>query len=59
MASEDVYWNHGAKPIFIVAEYETCDRGGHAIPTSQICIAPGQGIDLSILGLSKEKPAKS
>lgn len=58
MSKADVYWNHGKGPIFITTNWQADPSGGPAERITEICVAPGQGVDLSILGLSKKEPKK-
>lgn len=46
-----IVYNTGNKTIFIVTNYEIDPHGGPATPTKTICIKPGDGIDLSVIGL--------
>lgn len=52
----DVYYNHGERPIYISASIRPDPLGGPGEMESMIIVKPGQGIDVSILGL-KERPA--
>lgn len=53
-----VVWNtnpKGTKPIFICAKYSVDSKGGPAVGEITYSISPGQGIDLSILGLKQKR----
>lgn len=56
--NENVYYNVGEEPIFIVTKTEWDPLGGPANWKQTFGITPGQGIDLSILNLSKDKPER-
>lgn len=55
----DVYYNEGTAPIFITTEFKTDPNGGPAINKTEYCVAPGDGIDLSILGLRNSAALKT
>lgn len=50
----DVYWNHSDTPLFITRRWKVADKVGFS--ETDYYIPYGGGIDLSILGLKKEKP---
>lgn len=52
----NVYYNHTSEPIFINAGVIGDPQGGPGRGKMTYGVAPGQGIDLSILGLRREKP---
>lgn len=54
----DTYWNHTDNPIVIVAKWHADPLGGPAIHDTTIMILPGDGINISILGLKRDKPNK-
>lgn len=56
--NSDIYWNHTEKPIFIITKWNPDPFGLQARTVSHICIEPGNGIDLTIVGLKKEPPKK-
>lgn len=51
--ANDVYYNNGKNPVFITTEFHADPNGGPGIVDEQICVAPGEGIDLSIIGFSR------
>ena len=53
--AHNVAWNRTDHPIFIVTKFETDPKGGPGIPTQTFMVSPGQGIDLTIIGLTLEK----
>lgn len=53
-----IVYNTTKKPIFITTQWTPDPLGGPAVLDTHYCIGPGQGIDLSILGL-KAKPKKT
>lgn len=55
---ENVYYCHNPTPIFIVTKWAPDVFGGPAIHKQTICLDYGSGIDISLLGLKKEKPKK-
>jgi len=56
MPNKDVYYNHSNKVIFITAGVIPDPLGGPGKGEVTYSIVPGDGIDLSILGLKREKP---
>ena len=58
MAEEDIYYSKNLNPIVIVTKWEPNPTGGRAFIRKEIMLTYGQGIDVSILGLTKEKPPK-
>lgn len=52
---DNVYWNNTDKPIFIQQDVREHPFGGPGTFDSRTIIEPGQGIDVSILGLGREK----
>jgi hypothetical protein len=58
MNAEDVYWNTGKNAIFISQDMRDGPKEGIGVFDRKIILMPGDGIDLSILGLSKKKPKK-
>ncbi len=50
-----VVYNTTDKSIFIVTAWRRDLNGGPAIRETTYCIHPGEGIDLSILGLEPKK----
>lgn len=51
-----IVYNHGLKEIFITTDYQSSPNGGPAVWIQSICIEPGGGIDLDIIGLKPELP---
>lgn len=56
LAESDVYYNHGDDPIFITTKFVDDKFGGPGKPIKNYCIAKGQGIDIKITGMTREKP---
>lgn len=59
MREEDkyIFWNHGNKPIFIAHEIIPHTSGLSArMGESKTVIMPGDGIDISLIGLKPWKP---
>jgi hypothetical protein len=55
MAKEDVYYNETDSPVFIVMKWSPDPEGGAAKWDQHISVAPGDGIDISILGFKRRK----
>lgn len=53
-----IVWNHGKKPVFITTDFEADTKGGPAVRIHEICIEPGAGIDLEIIGLREARPER-
>jgi hypothetical protein len=56
MSERDIYWNHSDTPIFICTKWHADPLGGPAIQDVTTCVAPGQGIDVTVLGLKRDNP---
>ena len=57
IAYHKVWWNHGNNPIFIAHEIIPHPSGLSArMGESKTIIMPGQGIDLTVLGLKPWRP---
>lgn len=54
-----VVYNVTEIPIFITTSWEADPFGGPAIRKKTVCIGPGQGAELSMLGLSADRPQKN
>jgi len=54
----NIYYNITETPIFIVTKWSPDPHGYSAKIEKHTCIGPGEGIDISILGLSRNKNAK-
>lgn len=52
----NIYYNHGDKPIFISHSIKQDPLGYAGVMEQKILIMPGDGIDVSVLGLKQEKP---
>lgn len=53
---DDTFWNHGTEPIFISHKIIPDPYGGQGKLDQRIIIAPGDGINISVLGLKRGKP---
>lgn len=51
-----VVYNKTNKAIFIITDWEADPAGGPAKHKQTFCVAPYQGIDLSVLGLEPKEP---
>ena len=52
---DNVYWNITSHPIFISMTVRPCEYGGPGEMEQKIIVMPGDGIDVSYLGLYKNK----
>lgn len=56
MSKSDVYYYTGPNEVVFITAWEADPLGGPAIQKTTYSVAHGEGIDISILGFSKEKP---
>lgn len=53
--NENFYYNIGDKPIFIITRFRTDPCGDPGIQEYHYRVAPGEGIDLTVVGFSRVK----
>jgi hypothetical protein len=51
-----VFYNHGDSPIFIARVIKVDHFGGPGQMETKMIISPGDGVDVSCLGLKRTKP---
>jgi hypothetical protein len=52
--TDDVYYNVTDETIFITTKWHEDPLGGPAFRDQTYSVAPGQGIDISVLGLNRK-----